>query len=104
MGFCRACYGRNHKSKAKLKGYGLTEAQHSELSAKFPGVCHICWMPERAKRSGRAKDLAVDHCHGTGLVRGLLCTRCNLALGLLDDDTDTLYRAIEYLEEAYGRR
>jgi Recombination endonuclease VII len=46
---------------------------------------------------GRA--LCVDHDHSTGQVRGLLCKRCNYALGLLED-TKSLVRAVEYLHRA----
>ena len=39
----------------------------------------------------------IDHCHETGKVRGLLCSKCNIALGNFDDDIETLKRAISYL-------
>lgn len=41
--------------------------------------------------------LAVDHCHATGRVRGLLCQRCNSAIGLLDEDADRMRIAVEYV-------
>ena len=46
-----------------------------------------------------AKDtrLAVDHCHETGDVRGLLCAACNTALGLLKDDPDRIVKLLDYL-------
>jgi hypothetical protein len=43
-------------------------------------------------------NLVVDHCHKTGIVRGLLCARCNMALGMFKDDSDIIRRAVSYLE------
>ncbi len=62
------------------------------------GVCAICEQPETAQRSGRAKWLAVDHDHGTGAVRGLLCSNCNPMLGYAKDDPALLRAAASYLE------
>lgn len=62
------------------------------------GVCAICHKPETATRRGKLKALAVDHCHDTGLVRGLLCVECNTGIGKLREDTAILRSAIRYLE------
>ena len=59
------------------------------------GVCAIC---KRLNVNG--KELNVDHCHVTKIFRGLLCDRCNLVLGLIYDDVETLYAAIAYLMDA----
>ena len=44
------------------------------------------------------RNLAVDHCHTTGKVRGLLCTNCNIGLGMLKDSSEILNLAIKYLK------
>lgn len=44
------------------------------------------------------KELDIDHCHETGIIRSLLCNRCNQALGLFKDDIESLKKAINYLE------
>lgn len=61
------------------------------------GVCAICEMPETRVLFGKTVSLAVDHCHRSGIVRQLLCTRCNLLLGNVDDDQALLEAAANYL-------
>lgn len=77
------------------KTYGITAREYDDLLAKQSGVCAICSQPERGKRN---RYLAVDHCHRTGVVRGLLCTHCNRALGLFGDSQSVLANAISYVE------
>lgn len=57
--------------------------------------------PETAEYhlTGNVRNLAVDHCHENGHVRGLLCSSCNTAIGLLRDDPAILRSAIAYLEK-----
>ena len=61
--------------------------------------CKICKKTETAidHRYGTLKSLSVDHCHKTGKVRGLLCTKCNYILGLLGDDINLANNCINYL-------
>jgi len=61
--------------------------------------CLICGQPETATYRGETKILCVDHCHTTGKVRGLLCNRCNKAIGLMEDSKELLQNAVNYLEE-----
>lgn len=58
--------------------YGMSEEQYCALFQKQNGKCAICGTD---KVKGRAKRLHVDHCHSTDRIRGLLCMRCNTALG-----------------------
>jgi len=76
------------------KNYNLTESEYLSILKEQNGVCLICQQNGHLK-SGR---LAVDHCHLTGKIRGLLCTRCNAAIGLLNDNISLLKKAIKYLE------
>lgn len=71
--------------------YGITIQQYDALFAAQNGVCAICSRPPGKRR------LAVDHCHTTKAVRGLLCVQCNTAIGKLNDDPELLRRAIAYL-------
>ena len=58
------------------------------------GKCAICSNPQENRR------LAVDHCHKTGKVRGLLCQGCNTGIGGLKDDTERIKKAIDYLKKS----
>jgi hypothetical protein len=81
------------------KNYGLTVAEYDALLRSQGGVCAVCGKgePNAHGRTGKQFALAVDHCHGTGKVRGLLCQKCNRAIGLLGDDPVLMRRAISYL-------
>lgn len=82
--------------KTSLGRFGLTEDDYQILLAKQGGKCKICRQPEKT----RGRRLAVDHDHGTGRVRGLLCGNCNNALGRMADDPARLRAAADYLEAA----
>lgn len=79
---------RNRAYRLRTK-YRLTPTQYDELYIKQKGLCAICMNPE--------KKLHVDHCHTTGIVRGLLCVRCNTGIGNLRDDHIILENALKYL-------
>lgn len=68
--------------------YGLDPADFDLMVAAQSGVCAICTQP---------RELHVDHDHETGRIRGLLCSNCNTALGLLGEDVDVLIAALAYL-------
>lgn len=76
------------KSRTK-RLYNLAQEDYERL-ASIQGGCAICKDPER--------KLVIDHCHTTDLVRGLLCSQCNSALGLFKDDPKILQAATDYLK------
>jgi hypothetical protein len=76
--------------KHLIQRYGINKEDYEFMLSKQNGVCVIC---KRDKQR-----LLVDHCHKNGHVRGLLCTACNMGLGLFKDDKDLLLTAIEYLK------
>ena len=73
------------------KKYGISKDTYDQMLTDQGGVCAVC----QCKPDG--KDLAVDHCHTTGKVRGLLCSNCNTALGLFGDDVARMMAARDYL-------
>lgn len=89
-------FDRRNYSHGKhiLETYGITSEEYESIYRFQGGRCAIC---QRAK--GARKKLSVDHCHRTGVVRGLLCTVDNkYVLGHLRDEVAALQRAIDYLE------
>lgn len=83
-------------SKANLARYGLTEVGYQALLANQGGHCALCPRTEANQQHHR---LCVDHDHQSGTVRGLLCTPCNRALGVLGDNSEALQRAVRYLSK-----
>lgn len=76
----------------RMKTYGITPVDFEELKTRLNSCCAICRKPPSYKMG-----LCVDHDHATGKVRGLLCHKCNAALGAFNDDTNLLRSAISYL-------
>ena len=84
---------KEHRAaSARLRRYGLTDEAFQKLRATQNDVCANPHCVQDAE--------VVDHDHETGLVRGLLCQRCNKALGMVNDDTEILDGLILYLR--YG--
>ena len=81
--------------------YGLTPEGFKILHEKQRGLCAICERPQTS--NCRKQQLNIDHCHKTRKVRGLLCDKCNIAIGLLGDDVKLLRSAIRYLR-SHGQR
>lgn len=76
-----------------LRKYGITLEEYDVLFERQGGVCAICGaLPTEGI------SLHVDHVHETGKIRGLLCFRCNNALGDFGDDAQVLRQAIRYLD------
>lgn len=91
-------YTRSYKRQFTVRKYGITHEQYLILLKQQNGKCGMCHQFETTKNpSGETRDLNIDHCHKTNRVRGLLCRNCNVALGLIKDDTQLLRRAIKYL-------
>lgn len=80
-----------------LRRYGITPEWYDAKLEEQGGVCAICSKPETAVIKGRTLALAVDHCHDSGAVRGLLCRACNSAIGMFNHDVALLSNAISYL-------
>jgi hypothetical protein len=89
---CKPCeIQRTNRSRRRRK-YDIAPDKYDQLLLKQDGKCEICKRLPYTK-----KGLVVDHCHGTGVIRGILCSRCTSALGLLDDSPLLLERALMYL-------
>lgn len=87
------------KNKELKRKYKFSIVEYKVLLEKQNGVCAICCKAETRKFKGTIVELSVDHCHKTGKVRGLLCTRCNRTLGMFKDSIGLFESAIEYLRQ-----
>jgi hypothetical protein len=74
--------------------YGISLEEYNAMLEEQQYVCKICRRP-----NSRNHPLSVDHCHRTGKVRALLCVKCNVGLGSLDDSIERLEEALLYLRE-----
>lgn len=74
--------------------YGLTKEAYFKLLEDQDNNCAICNTPQ----SELSRKLVVDHNHQTGEVRGLLCSHCNVGIGMLKESEDNLTAAIQYLK------
>jgi len=90
----RAAKKKSYYRAYWLKQYGLTIDGYDKMLKDQDGKCKICGT---IKPGGKMKNFAVDHCHTTGKVRGLLCFSCNVSIGHFADDSDNLQKAIDYL-------
>ena len=84
-----------------LNGHGDFRVAHTleaieAIYSASDGKCAICRKPPGGRKE---KKLALDHCHKSMKLRGLLCTSCNTGLGAFHDDPDLMQRAIEYLKK-----
>lgn len=83
-----------HYRTWRLKAYGLTPREYDQKLIHQKGLCKVCGGQNRDGRM-----LAVDHDHRTGRVRDLLCSPCNTALGLLQEDANTILALARYIAE-----
>lgn len=88
------------KSKLKTK-YGMTPDGYQALLASQGGLCAIC---KTSEPGGRWGCMHVDHCHTTGVIRGLLCHNCNVALGRVGDNMQGVMRFVNYLAGVPSRQ
>jgi hypothetical protein len=102
--YCKTCYAARTRNRYDLdrqrtyllkKKYGITPEKYDEMLSEQDYKCYICHTHE----DKLDRSLAVDHCHKTGKVRGLLCGNCNRFLGQIDDDINTAERLLEYLNK-----
>ncbi len=93
-------YQLRDRRRKRLSEKKVSEKDYREMMEKQNGVCAICGRLESTHKRGRVNPdrLSVDHCHKTGKVRGLLCGRCNRAIGLLRDNPALCRAAATYLE------
>jgi hypothetical protein len=83
-------YRRRRRKYELTHYYGITIKDYDELAERQNNKCAICGLNPEVY-------LAVDHCHVSGKIRGLLCRKCNSAVGLFDNDPCRIEQAMKYL-------
>jgi hypothetical protein len=103
-------YGKKHNEKKKARRHAnpearATAARAERLKEKYgltPEQVEAMIRAQSFQCRGCSRDVTgdqcVDHCHATGKIRGILCRKCNLALGHADDNPQTLRALADYLE------
>jgi hypothetical protein len=86
---------RRRNDAERNRRYKLSNAQYDAMVAQQGGLCAVCSQPPTMKGT-----LFVDHDHATGVIRGLLCGKCNTGIGMLGDSLDAIKRAARYLKRA----
>ncbi len=82
--------------KMRYRRTGICNVKYDEMLVIQGGRCAIC---KCTLNSSRYTKFAVDHDHRTKKVRGLLCTNCNTAIGLMKDSVERFESAITYLSK-----
>lgn len=75
------------------------DAAEDVRRSSLPDKCEICGRTETVTRGGKVRRPTLDHCHETGRRRGVLCSRCNTAIGMFLDDPDLMRSAASYIEK-----
>lgn len=86
------------RARHLMREYGITIEQYNAMEVQQGSACAICKQPETQERNGVKYKLAVDHCHKTGKVRGLLCFKCNSAMGSFEKRDVPMSNVESYLE------
>ena len=90
-------YYTKRRSQEIAKRYKISKDQYEQKLIVQKNRCAICRKEDILISTKKVRSLAVDHCHETKEVRGLLCSKCNLGIGLFNDSWLLLDNAIEYL-------
>lgn len=94
----RSLHPHYERAMGLWKYYRMTIVEYDALADQQGHVCAICRQPESERTAtGDPRRLAVDHCHETGEIRGLLCGACNKGLGYFKNNRQRLIDAVKYL-------
>jgi hypothetical protein len=90
---------RHAANSHRRKRLGMRPEDYDALLTKQGGLCAICRRPEHYfHKDGVPRALAVDHHHGSGVIRGLLCGDCNRGLGFFGDSAERLRGAAAFID------
>jgi Recombination endonuclease VII len=90
---CKPCHIGGARASRYRGLYNITIEEYDKILAFQNGKCAICGKVAKVTQN----RLAVDHCHKSGLIRGILCWHCNRAIGSFGDDQSRIWMAFLYL-------
>jgi hypothetical protein len=82
------------KARALKYNYGITPEQFDAFFLSQGNCCRICKTIEPGGRNWH-----VDHCHASGKIRGILCCRCNVGIGMFRNNPVILMEASSYIDD-----
>jgi len=94
----REKYPDAERERHLKRSFNITAADYDRMHEEQNGLCAICFQPETKMSKGILYRLAVDHDHNTGKIRGLLCFKCNSAMGSFEKRNVPLENVIRFLE------
>lgn len=89
LSLCAPCRTLRYRDQTRARRYGISPKEYEQRLASQGGGCAVCLSTVR---------LCIDHDHATGVIRGILCDNCNVALGRLGDDPERIGRLAAYVE------
>ena len=104
INYCKGCREKTNRRSYLKRKFGITPEDYESMLESQGGGCAICGRLDGLHSCGDkgttyyGSRFAIDHCHETGVIRGLLCMNCNTALGCFQDNIARLEKAIEYLQ------
>jgi len=106
---CKECYAKREKIRSatphRKKQERITRIKHKyKVSREYAIQLSNAESCEACKSPVSGKAAQVDHCHKTGVVRGVLCFGCNVALGNISDSKERLQMLIDYLSKHEGKQ
>jgi hypothetical protein len=96
-GHCAECRRRRDRKRWYRRTGVAVQTEYERLLVVQDGLCAVCRQPETRLHRGRVCRLTFDHDHATGQTRGLLCHKCNVALGMLREDPIVIRHMLDYL-------
>jgi hypothetical protein len=92
--YCKPC-SRDSVRPASWRTQGIDPQRAAAVLRSHTGLCDVCGVDS----PGVSKAWSVDHCHSTGVIRGVLCSACNRGLGAFNDRPEVLRKAAGYLDQ-----
>lgn len=99
---CKECSNRISRNNSLKRKFGITESEYNSMSEAQNNLCAICGQPETRVKFGKPTKLAVDHNHRTGAIRQLICFRCNVVIGRIEENPSLCDKLKDYLLKHNG--